>query len=555
MPETRVLPVIPVSVTLSAVLDRMVAGGAGADGLRDALTQGLEGLLQTLGLPGRPEMQIAAPESSSVFPVNVTVNGRKCRYSLELLQRVQSYVTGEPIGPAFAVEDVENWLTAPANRHYLAGFVTLTCVEACKVRASVLLSPALAAAYAAGLPGFPQADGQWLAAVLGKVLDLRLPLADLTTVAGMLGQAVAQARAANDAAEDLIAALASGVVEIRLPEEYLRDITTADTSAEYEHFASLRDELFYEFGLRCPEFRFVTAKDLRPGSVVFTINHMTMLPWAGLRPGELLVSATPERLRLLSIEGRAAVAPAGGASGSIAGANDRAALEAAGLVVWDALGYVLLCLSGTLQNRMAGFIHRNSVEKMLEQLAQAFPALVSAARGRYSVEQITRVLRDLATDRISVRNLRLILENLLDYDQVPADPSTYIVFDDRLPARTSGAANLTSFVRSGMKSYLSHKYAPARNLPVYLLDSNIEKRISGREDAPALEDESLLAAMRRVIQLPNDSTLPVLVTTAELRPAVRDIIYPEFAWLSVVAYEDLALDLNVQPLGRITLAP
>ena len=371
-------------------------------------------------------------------------------------------------------------------------------------------------------------------------------------MASVLAQSVAQARTAGDAAEDLAAALQSGAIEIRMPEEYLRGITTAEPFAGYEQFGLLRDGLFFELGLHYPEFRFVTDEGLRQASVAFRINNVTTLPWAGLRPEELLVNEAPDRLRLLDIEGRAAVSPTGIAC-SIASIKDRGALEAARLTVWDALGYVGLCLAQILRGRSVCFVHRGSVETMLEQLSQAFPALVAAARGRYRVEEITGVLRDLAAEGVSVRNLRLILENLLDYDRIPADGSGYIVFDDRLVSRSTGAASLTSFVRTGLKSYLSYKFAPARNLPVYLLGSEIEKAISGGEGAPAMEEEALLATMRRGIHIPDASTPPVLLTTTEMRPVVREMISAEFPWLSVVAFEELLLDLNVQPLGRFTL--
>ena len=549
MSETGGLPEVPAAVTLSAPLYN-----AAVEGLREAVTADLEELLRSLGLPGRPEVQISqAAEGASPFPVALAVHGRKCRYSIDLLKRVASYLTGEPVGPGGTVEKLTNWLAAPDGRPYLPEFVTLTCVEACKARASVLLSPAQAAAYAASLPGFTPPDESWLAAVLAKVLDLRFPLTDLTTVASILAQSAAQARTAGDAAEDLAAALQSGVIEIRLPGEYLRGITTAEPSAGYEQFGLLRDGLFYELGLRYPDFRFVTDEGLRQASVAFRINNVTTLPWAGLRPDELLVNDAPDRLRLLGIEGRAAVSPAGGVACSIASIRDRSALEAARLTVWDALGYVGLCLAQILRGRSGCFVHRGSVETMLEQLSQVFPALVAAARGRYRMEEITGVLRDLAAEGVSVRNLRLILETLLDYDRIPADASGYIVFDDRLVSRSTGAASLTSFVRTGLKSYLSSKYAPARNLQVYILGSEIEKAISGGEGAAAMEDEALLATMRREILIPDASTPPVLLTTTEMRPVVRQMISAEYPWLSVVAIEELLLDLNVEPLGRLTL--
>ena len=117
MSETGGLPEVAAVVTLSAPLYN-----AAVEGLREAVTAGLEELLRSLGLPGRPEVQISqAADASSPFPVALAVHGRKCRYSMELLQRVESYLTGEPVSPMFTVEKLTNWLTVPDGRHLPGG--------------------------------------------------------------------------------------------------------------------------------------------------------------------------------------------------------------------------------------------------------------------------------------------------------------------------------------------------------------------------------------------------------------------------------------------------
>ena len=58
-----------------------------------------------------------------------------------------------------------------------------------------------------------------------------------------------------------------------------------------------------------------------------------------------------------------------------------------------------------------------------------FPALVKAAQSTVSTEQVTAVLRNLSAEGVSVRNLRLILERLTDY-QLRKDAGSHLVLDD-----------------------------------------------------------------------------------------------------------------------------
>ena len=97
-------------------------------------------------------------------------------------------------------------------------------------------------------------------------------------------------------------------------------------------------------------------------------------------------------------------------------------------------------------------------------LEVAFPALVKTAESAVSVAQITAVLRNLAAEEISVRNLRLILERLSDY-QLRNDASWPVVLDDAAPAfevrkavAENHVAQLTRFVRAGMKRQIGGKH-------------------------------------------------------------------------------------------------
>jgi FHIPEP family len=562
------------------------------EAVRREIALKLAGILDTLGIPGEPVVQIGFlgedTPSTGKF-LRVAVYNQVCRYPDELLQRVHSYVRGVPMESGATPTQILTWLrglcaepggTSGAEGMELVEFLSLTCLEVIKRRPAVLLGPSQAAAYRNSLPdptdgpgsqpGAASLDLPWLATLLRAALDLRISIADKQTVAKVLTEEMAKGRPREDVVEELIAALRPDTVEIQFPQAYLRQLTTTESDGGRDRFALMRDGLFYELGLRYPKFEFVPVEGLKPNGFRFKINHLTTLPRVGLRPGEHLVNDTPDRLRLLNIHGRATINPANWNDCSLIDLDARDAASSAGLTTWNPIEYLVLCFSADLRENSACFLDQRAVQTHLSQLEQAFPALVKAVQAKVSIERLTRVLRSLIAEELSIRNLRLLLEWTLDYDYIVTDPSRFIIFDDRVPVyempdqvQPNDATTLTAFVRTGMKRYISHKYTRGRStLVVYLIDPEIEKALSGhraselgeRGRTPPVEtvrDRTLEAAREELQGLPLSST-PAVLTTVEVRSALRDLLAPEFPRVPVLAYQELSPDLNIQPVARIS---
>jgi hypothetical protein len=100
----------------------------------------------------------------------------------------------------------------------------------------------------------------WLSSILQEVLDLKISIADHPRVSKVLAESWRRSRV--ELTEDLLVALRSPKLEIRMPEAYLREITTTNT--EKDVFTLLRDGLFYELGVHFPDFRLQVDESLRP---------------------------------------------------------------------------------------------------------------------------------------------------------------------------------------------------------------------------------------------------------------------------------------------------
>ncbi|MBN1962761.1 MAG: type III secretion system export apparatus subunit SctV [Deltaproteobacteria bacterium] len=310
----------------------------------------------------------------------------------------------------------------------------------------------------------------------------------------------------------------------------------------------MRDGLFYELGVKFPGIRVRgNETDLPDGAYIIMINEIPLIS-GNVSLDKVLVNDTVDRLTLLNIKGEEAINPANGSECAWISANYAAIAEQAGLTTWDAAGYMVLHLSSVLRKNAAEFVGIQEVQNMLEQLEQAFPALVKEVVPKaVSPFQLTDIMRRLVEEEISIRDLRSILQALAEWGQVEND-----------------TVMLTEYVRNALKRYISHKYTRGGNtLVVYLLDPQVEEAVrssiqhtqSGSYLAlePEITQEILTAVRNEVGNLPPTAQNPVILTTMEIRRYFRKLVELEFPHLAVLSYQELSPDMNIQPIARISL--
>jgi type III secretion protein V len=310
----------------------------------------------------------------------------------------------------------------------------------------------------------------------------------------------------------------------------------------------MRDGLFYELGVKFPGIRVRgNEADLADGTYIIMVNEVPLVSGnVGLE--KVLVNDTVDRLTLLNIKGEEAINPANGSECAWIPAEYADIAEQAGLTTWDAAGYMVLHLSSVLRKNAAEFMGIQEVQNMLEQLEQAFPALVKEVVPKaVSPFQLTDIMRRLVEEEISIRDLRSVLQALAEWGQVEND-----------------TVMLTEYVRNALKRYISHKFTRGGNtLVVYLLDPQIEETVrssiqhtqSGSFLAlePEVTQEILTAVRNEVGNLPPTAQNPVILTTMEIRRYFRKLVELEFPHLAVLSYQELSPDMNIQPIARITL--
>ncbi len=202
-----------------------------------------------------------------------------------------------------------------------------------------------------------------------------------------------------------------------------------------------------------------------------------------------------------------------------------------------------------LRSRAADFLGLAETQRLLDELEQFAPATVrNVVPKPVSLMLLADVLRRLIEERVSIRDLRAILEALSSVASAEKDP-----------------LQLSEFVRAQLRRAITFKLTRgAPNLDVYLLDPMIEdtvRRAITRTPngafltLPPAAARDVITAIRRSLTSDGGAlaSAPVILTQPDIRRFVKKLIDPEVPDVSVVSFAELLPEVSLRPLAKATL--
>ncbi len=309
----------------------------------------------------------------------------------------------------------------------------------------------------------------------------------------------------------------------------------------------LRSALYYDLGVLIPYCHVSGDAPLKPNEYFIALKEVPV-GRGSIRPDCVYVNDSAENIKVFGIDGEDVRNPADLRPGAWIPVSQAYLAEAAGLKIWTPTEVITLHLSRIMRKHAHDFVGIQEAQGYLDFIARGMPKLVEEVVPTVvSIHQFTDVLQRLVQEGISVRDTKSILDALSEWGRIEKDP-----------------VMLTEYIRTSLKRYISYKYTGARDtLFVYLLDPEIEDVIRGaiRRTStgaflsldPTISHDILDAIRREVANLPATAQQPVIVTDMELRRFVRKMVELEFPTLAVLSYQELTPELNVQPVGRITM--
>jgi len=311
-----------------------------------------------------------------------------------------------------------------------------------------------------------------------------------------------------------------------------------------DRIASARTAHERTFGLAFPAVRFVDTADI--GSLDYRINiHGVMYGSGQLHPDRMLAIAQEDDApRLAGIEGRD---PAFGIPGVwIERAIARQASDA-GYSVIDPETVMITHFGEVMKTEVATLLTRAVTGELLDQLRERQPGLVEElVPNIMAISDVQRILQNLLQERVSVANLDLIVETLVDIGRAERDP---LVLTERVRQALSTA------ICNGLRGHNAQ-------LSVLSLDPRLENQILAglnTREASALGLEPRLAEqlLRKLAPLAEtmlrQGKAPVLLCAGPIRRVLLKLTQRSIPQLSILSVDEIPLRLSLQSFDMVKL--
>ena len=222
--------------------------------------------------------------------------------------------------------------------------------------------------------------------------------------------------------------------------------------------------------------------------------------------------------------------------------------EVEGCTVVDPSSVLVTHLADVLKREAHLILEREGTQRLLDLIKDKNPTLVSELLpDLVNVGVIQRTLQNLLRERVSIKNLTIILETIADMASVTKNP------DD-----------LSEQARKRLGMYFVKEYESEPNkLLAMTFEPSLEQTLVSRVkrsqfDIGLLMDPSLTEGIiteiePKIKEMSDRGLTPILVTTAELRLAFRRFMEPSFPQLIILAYQELPSETHVEPFAAIAL--
>ena len=308
----------------------------------------------------------------------------------------------------------------------------------------------------------------------------------------------------------------------------------------------VRKALYLDLGVPFPGIYLRFNQNLHSGKYQILLQEVPMSDGV-IRPGFLYVRETEENLSLFGIPADPVEKPPDRRAAFWVPLEFQAKLVEAGIAFMEPPKLLSFHISLVLRRYASDFMGLQETKGLLTRMEGEFGELVREVQRVIPPQRIAEVLQRLVQEDISVRNLRLIFQALIEW--APKEKDTLI---------------LSEYVRIALRRYISYKFSGDQNiLVVYLLDPQTEETI--RKAIRQTSGGSFLAldpaTSKKLVDeikakaggsVQRERT-PVLLTSMDIRRFLRKLVELELPDLPVLSHQELTEEINIQPLGRIGL--
>jgi flagellar biosynthesis protein FlhA len=319
-------------------------------------------------------------------------------------------------------------------------------------------------------------------------------------------------------------------------------------STIFDRIGALRRKFAQQMGFIIPLVRLRDNINLEPTAYEIRIAELPIAK-GRLEPDKFL-AMDPGAVRA-KIEGFATTEPVYGLPALWISSANKEKAELSGYTVIDPESVFVTHLSETLRRHADDLLTREDVQLLIDRLRKTQPSLVGEVVGPdrdVSIGLLQRVLKNLVKDGIPIREMTAILESLGEN-----------------ASKTKNAAMLTELVRKRMARTITELYKTDDGpIMAITLEPPLEHQMVStlQQEADtinlALPSDMAMSLSRQIAQawktvMEKGTDKVVLLCDSRLRSPLAGMLSRTVPLLPVVAYDEIVLGTDVEPLQTVSL--
>ena len=393
------------------------------------------------------------------------------------------------------------------------------------------------------MPGLPGVPFTVLAAICGLIAwNLHRGQAVEQEVQQVEQKAKAKKEATTP--ENIVSLLQVDPMELEIGYSLIPLVDTGQGGDLLDRIVMIRRQCALELGLVVPTIRIRDNIQIKPNAYIIKLKGIE------IARGELMLDhylAMNSGTVFEEVPGIETTEPAFGLPALWISENEREQAELNGYTVVDAVSVLATHLTEIIKQHAAEILGRQETQNLLDNLQKTNAALVDeVVPNLLSVGEVQKVLANLLSERISIRDMSTILEVLADYG-----------------AATKDTDILTEYVRHAMARHITQQNVQNGVLPCITLDPAIENKIAGSVQRTehgsyvSLDPDSmqklLMALQEELKKLTDQGYQPIVLTSPTVRPYFRNLVERSISGLIVLSHAEIEQNVEIQILGVVRI--
>lgn len=311
---------------------------------------------------------------------------------------------------------------------------------------------------------------------------------------------------------------------------------------QHNFLSRIKKDIFVRFGYRIPDIAINYSPVVQSEKIIVLINEVRAGDYNIFFGGFRLLTVNDE-LEYLGIQLRNFTDEYGAVSSWLSGEYVEE-IKQLGLIVRDDISEIIDCVGALLLRHINEFFGIQETKNLLDDLEKKYPELLKECYRHATVQKITEVFQRLLMEKISIRNMKLILETLVQW----------------VPKEKDGMM-LVEYVRGAMARYISSRFSVDGRLNVLMLNSNDEDTIrQGIRQAsgggflnldPAKTDE-IIQSFSLALDQSHFSIRDInVLVPVDIRRFVKKILESRFPDLEVLSFNEISEMVKVNVIKTV----